>query len=90
MLCKGLARTQVLSISETGFALLSESHAAFHSYPEYGYMALDIYSCGSHDPERIAKEFEKQLKPRDVISNLCKRGPSQSYGMRMAAGKTIA
>ena len=37
----------------TGFFLLSESHAAFHSYPEFGYLALDIFSCGAADPQAV-------------------------------------
>ena len=37
----------------TGFFLLSESHAAFHSYPEFGYLALDVFSCGVANPEEV-------------------------------------
>lgn len=48
----------------TGFILLAQSHAAFHSYPEYGYIALDIYSCGSHDPMPIVKRIKKHLQPK--------------------------
>lgn len=34
----------------TGFLPLAESHIAFHSYPEYGYLAADVFTCGD-DPE---------------------------------------
>ena len=33
----------------TGYLLLSESHIAFHTYPEHRYIALDIFSCGGAD-----------------------------------------
>ena len=41
----------------TGVLLLAESHASIHTYPEHGYAALDIFTCGSHDPTPIIEEF---------------------------------
>ncbi len=58
----------------TGFALLAESHASFHSYPERGYIALDIYTCGRHDPKRIASIFEEHLAPVRVKRIMKRRG----------------
>jgi S-adenosylmethionine decarboxylase len=58
----------------TGFILLAQSHAAFHSYPEYNYMALDIYSCGGYDTKPIVKVIEDYLKPKKVVFFYCKRG----------------
>lgn len=40
----------------TSLALLSESHISFHSYPEYSYAAVDIFTCGGSEPEK-ALEF---------------------------------
>lgn len=28
--------------------LLSESHISIHTYPEYGYAAVDCFTCGEH------------------------------------------
>lgn len=50
----------------TGFVLLAQSHASFHSYPEFSYMALDVYSCGSQDVAIIIQAFEKYLKPKQL------------------------
>jgi S-adenosylmethionine decarboxylase len=58
----------------TGFCLLSESHASFHSYPEYGYLALDIYSCGKPAPEAIAQAMEQFLLPLKKKKVLHNRG----------------
>ena len=58
----------------TGFILLAQSHAAFHSYPEYGYMALDIYFCGKCDPNSVTKEIVKYLAPRKVSRAFYRRG----------------
>jgi S-adenosylmethionine decarboxylase len=31
----------------TAFALLAESHISIHTWPELGYAAVDIFTCGS-------------------------------------------
>ncbi len=40
----------------SGVVVISESHISTHTWPEYGYGALDIYSCGkSTDPEKAVQ-----------------------------------
>jgi S-adenosylmethionine decarboxylase len=37
----------------SGVVVISESHISTHTWPEYGYGALDFYTCGSTvDPEK--------------------------------------
>jgi S-adenosylmethionine decarboxylase len=37
----------------SGVVVISESHLSAHTWPEYGYGALDIYTCGDKiDPEK--------------------------------------
>jgi len=56
-----VAGAQVCSISinkfpplgVSGVVVISESHISTHTWPEYGYAALDLYSCGNDiDPEK--------------------------------------
>lgn len=56
-----VAGAQVWSISVSrfppngvsGVIVISESHISTHTWPEYGYGALDFYTCGnSIDPEK--------------------------------------
>ena len=37
----------------SGVVVISESHLSVHTWPEVGYAALDIYTCGEHtEPEK--------------------------------------
>jgi S-adenosylmethionine decarboxylase proenzyme len=38
----------------TVLALLSESHASLHTYPEHGSLFADVFTCGPHADPRQA------------------------------------
>ena len=44
----------------TLLALLSESHASIHTWPEIGYAAVDLYTCGDTTETHKAAEFLKE------------------------------
>ena len=45
--------------------LVEESHLALHTWKEYSYATLDIYTCGEHtDPEAAFDYVVEQLKPK--------------------------
>tara|TARA_B100000686_G_C16363510_1_gene748944 strand:+ start:69 stop:476 length:408 start_codon:yes stop_codon:yes gene_type:complete len=58
----------------TGFFILSESHAAFHSYPEYHYLGVDIFSCGKADPKKAIQHLSKMINAQDLNISLLNRG----------------
>jgi S-adenosylmethionine decarboxylase len=59
----------------TGVLLLAESHIAFHSWPEFGYLAIDVFSCGKNaKPEKALRYLKKILKPKKVEVSVMKRG----------------
>ena len=60
----------------TGFYILSESHAAFHSYPEYGYIALDIFSCGDSRPDHVVAHVARALGADDATTKTIDRRAS--------------
>jgi S-adenosylmethionine decarboxylase len=46
----------------TGLALLAESHISIHTWPESGYAAVDVFTCGDHTmPERACRELAEAL-----------------------------
>jgi S-adenosylmethionine decarboxylase proenzyme len=36
----------------SGVVVVEESHLSIHTWPEYGYAAVDFYTCGECTPER--------------------------------------
>ena len=46
----------------TGLALLAESHISIHTWPEIGYAAIDVFTCGDHTmPESACEFFSKEF-----------------------------
>ncbi|HMO82378.1 MAG TPA: adenosylmethionine decarboxylase [Pyrinomonadaceae bacterium] len=45
----------------TLLVLLAESHASIHTYPEFNFASLDVYSCGDQDPESVVRAICKKL-----------------------------
>jgi S-adenosylmethionine decarboxylase len=46
----------------SGVVIIAESHLFIHTWPEHGYAAADIFTCGSSvQPERAAQELTRKL-----------------------------
>ncbi len=46
------------------FLILAETHISIHTWPEYGYAALDIFVCGKgKDPASAWEIIKERLKP---------------------------
>ncbi len=47
----------------TALVLLAESHISIHTWPESGYAAVDVFTCGQHtDPEKACGYLLKTLE----------------------------
>jgi S-adenosylmethionine decarboxylase len=66
----------------TAIALLSESHISFHSYPEFGYAAVDSFTCGEHtDPEAACHSLKYAFESKSgAIQLLTRRNSAISPG----------
>lgn len=59
----------------SGVVVIAESHLAIHTWPEYGYASIDIYTCGDVlDPWVSFKYLVKKLKSRETSVMEMKRG----------------
>jgi S-adenosylmethionine decarboxylase len=46
----------------SGAVIIAESHISIHSWPEYGYAAVDFFTCGqSVDPLKAAEYMKEKL-----------------------------
>lgn len=45
----------------TGIAIVSESHISLHTWPEYDYLGVDIFSCKEFDEKVIITFLERCL-----------------------------
>lgn len=43
----------------TGVAILAESHISIHTWSEYCYAAVDVFTCGDADPEKAVEYINK-------------------------------
>jgi len=59
----------------SGVVVIAESHLTIHTWPEYEYASIDIYTCGSSlDPWISFKYLVKKLKAKDTSMMEIKRG----------------
>jgi S-adenosylmethionine decarboxylase proenzyme len=50
----------------SGVVIIAESHLCIHTWPEYGYAAADIFTCGnSVRPEKAAEIIVRKLGSKD-------------------------
>ncbi len=85
VLLEGVRKSGATIVSETfhtfsphgvsGVIVIAESHVAIHSWPEYGYAAVDIFTCGDTiDPWTIHHYLEEQFGAQSTSSTELKRG----------------
>lgn len=75
----------------TAVAVLSESHLSVHSWPEHGYLAADVFTCGTTARPKAAAEVLRQyfqptvveLKeiPRGVTPQQLRAAPRRRAGL---------
>ena len=59
----------------TGVLAIAESHICIHTWPEFGYAAADIFTCGSSiKPRKAAQILIEKLESKDHSMTELKRG----------------
>lgn len=60
-------------IGITYFAIISTSHFSIHTWPEYGYAAVDVFSCNEIVVKSLLDELKKSFKAQNIEVNLIER-----------------
>jgi S-adenosylmethionine decarboxylase len=58
----------------SGIAIIKESHISIHTWPEFGYVAIDIFVCGEVNPYKAIPVLKKIFKPKKMQLLELKRG----------------
>ena len=59
----------------SGVVIISESHLAIHTWPELGYAAVDLFTCGEACDPKVAYDFLKKcFNSKDTSYSQLNRG----------------
>ena len=58
----------------SGFVLIAESHISVHTFPERGYINVDLFSCKFFDSTRSADIVSRTFRLCDVETSVLERG----------------
>ena len=58
----------------TGLLVLAESHISIHTYPEKGYAAIDVFTCGGGETQKAIEYLKEALNPTEVKEINVRRG----------------
>lgn len=62
----------------SGAVIISESHLAIHTWPEHGYAAVDLFTCGDGvDPWKAYEALKEALGATHGGAMELKRGPAR-------------
>lgn len=65
----------------SGAVILAESHMSIHTWPELGFVSLDIFVCGDCDPHQAVPLLHQWFKPQRREVTAHRRGimPAHVY-----------
>jgi S-adenosylmethionine decarboxylase len=59
----------------SGVVIIAESHLSIHTWPEYSFAAVDIFTCGEViEPAKAVKPLAERLKAKSTSFIELKRG----------------
>ncbi len=64
----------------SGVVVIAESHMSIHTWPEYGYAAVDFFTCGQTvDPFKAHHYMQEMLESHDgTVSEVSRGIPSET------------
>lgn len=71
----------------SGVVVIAESHIAIHTWPEYHYAAVDIFTCGKTvDPWKAYHHIKSSLDSRETAVREIERGELTEVESRVRQG----
>jgi S-adenosylmethionine decarboxylase len=59
----------------SGFVMIAESHVSFHTFPNRGFVTIDVYTCQDHiDADLLTKKFVAAFRISDYDEKVIDRG----------------
>ncbi len=58
----------------SGVVLIAESHISIHTFPDKGFVTLDIFSCRDFDIDEAIKYFSENFEPTSYEKQVLMRG----------------
>jgi S-adenosylmethionine decarboxylase len=59
----------------SGFIIIAESHISIHTFPEKGFISIDVYTCKNEmDSDKIVNYFKDVFNLKEIEVNIIKRG----------------
>ena len=59
----------------SGFVMIAESHLSFHTFPNRGFVTIDVYTCQNDmDTDVLKEKFISAFALQDVEEYVIKRG----------------
>jgi S-adenosylmethionine decarboxylase len=59
----------------SGVVVIAESHLSIHTWPEFQYAAIDIYTCGeSANPWKACEFLADAFQARQIVQTVVERG----------------
>lgn len=59
----------------SGMVMIAESHISIHTFPEQGFISIDVYTCqGKLDVETARRYFQKMFEVKEWEEHIIKRG----------------
>jgi S-adenosylmethionine decarboxylase len=68
----------------SGFVLIAESHIAIHTFPDRGYVWIDVFSCKPFDGDDAVRIATEEFELDDARVNTLERGLEYPHAVRDA------
>ena len=60
-------------IGVTYFAVITTSHFSIHTWPEFGYAAIDIFSCNDDVTDGITEKLKELFEAKEIKTQIIER-----------------